>query len=245
MKIAKLISAIALSAGLVLGGVACSSDKVETQVYDYLDEKYDGLDFEIEAYTQDKTMSGRYEVDVLCKNTGVSFMVYHSSMLTTDSYAVSQANAYMNADICELLGAAWDLANVESVQWLDEYAEESSGYKFRSVDVNRLPQNPQSVGEFYRVNLKNIQSPNDAAQCVDMVITVLNTKGVVLDRVTFEFVLGEDTLIFTTNTDTVLNTTYDILEILFTRIHSNEDEGNLFYRDPNSHKKIIEYIKES
>ena len=190
-------------------------------------------------------MSGRYEVDVLCKNTGVSFMVYHSSMLTTDSYAVSQANAYMNADICELLGAAWDLANVESVQWLDEYAEESSGYKFRSVDVNRLPQNPQSVGEFYRVNLKNIQSPNDAAQCVDMVITVLNTKGVVLDRVTFEFVLGEDTLIFTTNTDTVLNTTYDILEILFTRIHSNEDEGNLFYRDPNSHKKIIEYIKES
>ena len=61
MKIAKLISAIALSAGLALGGVACSSDKVETQVYDYLDEKYDGLDFEIEAYTQDKKI-GRAHV---------------------------------------------------------------------------------------------------------------------------------------------------------------------------------------
>lgn len=244
MKIAKIISAITLSVGLILGGVACSSsNKVETQVYDYLEEKYENLDFEIEGYTQDKAMSGRYEVNVVCKDTGVGFMVYHSSILTTDSYAVSQANTYMNEDLCNILGVAAELANVESIQWQDEYAEESNGYKFRSVDIGGIPYNPMSVTELYRVKLKDIKTPNEAAQCVDMVITVLNTKGIALDKVTFEFVLGEDTLLFTTNTETVLGTTYDVLEILFTRVNSNEDEGNLFYRNPASHAKVIEYIK--
>ena len=49
MKIAKIIAAILLSSGLLLGGVACASasDKVETQVYEYLNEKYGNIDFEI------------------------------------------------------------------------------------------------------------------------------------------------------------------------------------------------------
>ncbi len=245
MKMMKLFSAVALSVGLLLGGVACShtSDRVETHIYDYLDQKYSNLDFEIQGYTQDKSMSGRYEVSVLCKETGVSFMVYHSSIMTTDSYAVSQANAYMNNDLKEILGAAWSLANVDRIEWLDPYAEQSSGYKFREVDLTTIPYSPSFVTELYRVKLKDIQNPNDAAQCVDMVITVLNMKGISLERLTFEFALGEDTLLFTTNTDTVLGTTYDILEILFTRVNSNEDEGNLFYRNPDSKAKIIEYIK--
>ncbi|MBQ8496328.1 MAG: hypothetical protein IJ489_02605 [Clostridia bacterium] len=244
MKMAKIITAIALFLGLILVGVACSaSDKVETQVYDYLDKKYDGLKFEIKGYTQDKSMSGRYEVEVLCKETGVSFMVYHTPIMTTDSYAVAQANAYMDDDLHEILGAAWDLANVEFIQWQDHFAEESTGYKFREVDMAGIPYNPYNLTEIYRVKLKDIKNPNDAAQCVDMVITVLNTKGISLEKITFEFVLGEDTILFTTDTDTVLGTTYDILEILFTRVNSNEDEGNLFYRNPDSKAKIIEYFK--
>jgi hypothetical protein len=140
-------------------------------------------------------------------------------------------------------GAAASLANVESIQWQDIYAEDSNGYKFRSVDMAQIPSNPLHVTEIYRVKLKDIQNANDAAQCVDMVITVLDMKDIHLDKVTFEFTLGEDLILFTTNTDTVLGTTYDILEILFTRVNSNEDEGNLFYRNPDSKAKIIEYIK--
>ena len=245
MKIAKIIAAILLSSGLLLGGVACASasDKVETQVYEYLNEKYGNMDFEIAGYTQDKSMSGRYEVDVHCKNTGVSFMVYHSSVLTTDSYSVAQANAFMQDDLMEILGVAAELSNVDEIQWKDLFAEESNGYKFRSMNIEEMPHNPYNVSELYRVKLKNIKNPNDAAQCVDMVITVLDTKGISLEKVTFEFVLEGETLLFTTNTKTVLGTTYDILEILFTRVKSNEDEGNLFYRNPDSHAKIIEYIK--
>ena len=245
MKIAKVISSVALSLGIAFAGVACSSssDKVEIRVNEYLESKYSDLKFEISGYTQDKSMSGRYEVEASCKNTGVDFMVYHSSLMTTDSYGVEQANAYMNDDMCKVLGAAASLANVESIQWQDIYAEDSNGYKFRSVDMAQIPSNPLHVTEIYRVKLKDIQNANDAAQCVDMVITVLDMKDIHLDKVTFEFTLGEDLILFTTNTDTVLGTTYDILEILFTRVNSNEDEGNLFYRNPDSQAKIIEYIK--
>ncbi len=245
MKLAKVISSVALSLGLAFAGVACSSssDTVETRIYAYLESKYDNLEFEISGYTQDKSMSGRYEVAASCKETGVDFMVYHTSLMTTDSYGVEQANAYMNEDMCNLLGAAAELANVETIQWLDIYAEDSNGYKFRNVDMHQVPMNPLSVTELYRVKLKNIHSANEAAQCVDMVITVLDMRDIRLQKVTFEFTLGEDLILFTTDTDTVLGTTYDILEILFTRVNSNEDEGNLFYRNPDSKAKIIEYIK--
>ena len=243
MKCIKILAALLLVLCMTFGILACtSSDKVEREVYAYLENKYPKLDFEIQSYTQDNAMSGRYEVCVLCKSSNVVFEVYHSPILTTDSYAVKQANAYMSADLAELLGAAHELAKIESIEWKDAFAEESNGYKFREMSLEAIPYSPLGVTDIHRVTLKDITNANDAAQCVDMVITVLNLKGITLDRVTFAFRIGDDDLLFTTNTETVLGTTYDVLEILFTRVHSNEDEGNLFYRNPDSKTKIIEYI---
>ena len=255
MKSMKIISVLLLSVCLLLGLCSCTlanetgednpkQSKVEKEVFAYLKEKYPNHEFEIREYTQEKDMSGRYEVKVLCKNTNVLFEVYHAPILTTDSYAVSQANAYMENDLTELLGAAHGLAKVKSIQWKDSFADASNGYKFREVPIEELPYSTMSVSELYRIRLENIESPNDAAQSVDMVITVLETKGVSLDRVTFEFMLGEDQIIFTTNTHTIMTSesAYDVLEILFTRVKSNEDEGNLFYRNPDSKAKVIEYI---
>lgn len=258
MKYIKMISAILLSFCLIAGIISCTwnqpgetaqtgQSKVEKEVTAYLTGKYPGVEFEIKEYTQETDMSGRYKVKVLCKPTNVLFDVYHSSILTTDSYAVSQANSYMEEDLLTLLGSARELAKVESIQWKDPFADASNGYKFREMPVEDIPYDPMSATEIHRVYLKDIENPNDAAQSVDMFITVLETKGVSLDRITFEFKLAEDIIVFSTDTKTILNSisAYDVLEMLFTRVKSNEDEGNLFYRNPDSKAKIIEYFTDA
>lgn len=243
MKHMKRILAAVLAAAMTLVLVACvQSDKVEAQIYDYLEGKYEGYDFEILSYTQEKDTSGRYAVSVHCADNDVDFEIYASSILVTDDFTVKYANSVMESDLIELLGTARPLICVKSIQWLDLYADDSNGYKFREFPLEEIPYTPYDVKNIYRVKLDDMPSSNEAAQCIYMFCDILDYKGVSLDKVTFEFKLADEPIIFTTNTKTALKASFSVLETLFERSKSEEEEGNLFYRNPESKIKTIEYF---
>ena len=61
MKYVRKIAALLLAASLILAVCACTpSKKIQNKVYEYLDSKYKGMEFELIDYTQDKETSGKY-----------------------------------------------------------------------------------------------------------------------------------------------------------------------------------------
>ncbi len=243
MKILKRILAATMCAATAFVTMACvPSAKVESKVYDYLDEKYENYKFEIVSYTQEKDTSGRYSVTVHCEDNGVDFDIFASSILVTDDFTVKYANSVMEDEIIENLGTAAPIIGVKSVQWLDLYADGSNGYKYRELPLEEIPYSVIEAKELYRVKLNDMPSSNEAAQCIYMFCDILDYKGIAFDKVTFEFKLGDEPIIFTTNSKTALKASFDVLEVLFERSKSDAEEGNLFYRNPDSKIKTIEYF---
>ena len=230
MKYIRKIAAAILAVALIAGVYACTpSKKVQNEVYDYLNEKYTGLEFSLLDYTQDKETSGRYTVFARCLTTNVDFEIYVSSLFITDSYGVSYANSVMDPQILDALGNARSLGCVEDVQWLNLYEEDSDGYRFDEVDPN-ISYDVKDVNEIYRIRLADVISANEAAQCVYLVMTSLDTAGIELDRATFEFTLDETPILFTTDTASVKEIPLEDLEAKFYAAEcSAQPNGNILY----------------
>ena len=76
-----------------------------------------------------------------------------------------------------------------------------------------------------------------------MFCDILESKGIVLDEVTFSFSLNAEPILFTTDTNTVEQLeSFEPLEELFEKSKSPSALDTIFYRDPNSDTKIITYI---
>lgn len=238
MKYMRKIAAVVLIISLVALICACTpSKKVQNEVYDYLNSKYKGLEFELLDYTQDKETSGRYTVFAKCLTTDVDFQIYVSSMLTTDSYSVSYANSVMDPQLMNTLGTARDVACVSEIQWLDLYETESNGYKFRSIGSD-ISYDVKDVNEIYRIKLSGIESANDAAQCVYMAVTTFDMQGIELNSVTFEFTLNDTPILFTTDTASVKEIPLEDLEAKFYAAESSSGkESNILFKS-TSYKEI-------
>ena len=238
MKYMRKIAAVVLIISLVALICACTpSKKVQNEVYDYLNSKYKGLEFELLDYTQDKETSGRYTVFAKCLTTDVDFQIYVSSMLTTDSYSVSYANSVMDPHLMNTLGTARDVACVSEIQWLDLYETESNGYKFRSIGSD-ISYDVKDVNEIYRIKLSGIESANDAAQCVYMAVTTFDMQGIELNSVTFEFTLNDTPILFTTDTASVKEIPLEDLEAkLYAAESSSGKESNILFKS-TSYKEI-------
>lgn len=231
MKYMRKIAAVVLVISLVALICACTpSKKVQNEVYDYLNSKYKGLEFELLDYKQEKETSGRYTVFAKCLTTNVDFQIYVSSMFTTDSYSVSYANSVMDPQLMDTLGTAREAACVSEIQWLDLYEEESDGYKFRDVSAD-ISYNVKDVNEIYRIKLSGVESANDAAQCVYMAVTTFDMQGIELDTVTFEFTLNDTPILFTTDTVSVKEIPLEDLEAKFYAAESSsEKESNILFK---------------
>ena len=109
MKSVRIFLAAMLSLFILSGVAACNflttppSEKLELNIYDYLEKKYPDLEFEIKSYTQDNYTSGKYVFNVSCKTTDIDFLVYQSSFLVTDSYSVTHANLSMEEMLIPLV----------------------------------------------------------------------------------------------------------------------------------------------
>lgn len=231
MKYVRKIAAILLAVSFVLAVCACTpSKKVQNKIYEYLNSKYKGMEFELVDYTQDKETSGKYTINVKCLTTDVDFEIYYTSMFTTDSYSVRWANSVIDPQLDEALGDARSLACVEEIQWLDLYADDSNGYKFREVDAG-ISYELKDVKEIYRIKLSELDSANEAAQCVYMVITALDKKEVELDKATFEFTVEGKPILFTTDTVSIKQIPLEDLEAKFYTAESSVKDGNILYKN--------------
>lgn len=221
-----------------------SSDKAETTVYDYLQNKYPGLEFEIKSYTQDTYTSGRYVYNILCKTTNVDFTLYHSSFLTTDSYSVVCANSSMEKSLRALFLDEFNSQYVKTVQWMNFYAEGSDGYRFRDVSVAKVPYPTSDVTEIYRFTLKDnsFETEAELVQVMKEAISEFENEGIVLEKITFQFVFGKDTILLTTDTSTVQLSTEEKLEALLVHIGVTQGTNELVEVVYGSNLKKVEYF---
>lgn len=252
MKLKRILSAL-LVLSVLLGASACSfisvssSDKVETTVYDYLKNKYPDLAFEIKSYTQDTYTSGRYVFNVFCTTTLVDFTVYHSSFLTTDSYSVICANADMEKSLRAILGEELDALYAETVQWKNLYADGSDGYRFRTMDITKIPYAPAEISEIYRLALKNdsYETEAEVVQAMKTVIAKFADAGIDLKKIVFEFILGEDTVLLTTDTYTIQTETEESLENLLVHIKTAQATDDIVEVVFGADLKKAEYFLET
>lgn len=243
-RIKRVLALLAALAFVLILCASCESNeqKLYDKVYAHLNEKYKGVEFRINSYTQDVETSGKYTFQVTSLATGLDFEVIMTSMLISDSYYVVHANNQLRLNLFELIGSARSLICLEDIQCFDHYQSENSTYRF-----NEDPELPSysvyDLTSIDRVTLSGIESSSDAAQCVYMFCDILYTKGVVLDSVTFDFVLNNEPILFTTNTTTVKELlSFEPLEELFERAKSPAELNTLFYKEPGSDTKIITYI---
>ncbi|MBE6664778.1 MAG: hypothetical protein E7603_00975 [Ruminococcaceae bacterium] len=252
MKLKRILSVLLLLS-VLLSVAACSflsvssSDKVETTVYDYLKNKYPDLAFEIKSYTKDTYTSGRYVFSVFCTTTAVDFTVYHSSFLTTDSYSVVHVNADMEKSLRDILGEELDSRYAETVQWKNLYADGSDGYRFRNMDITKMPYAPTEVSEIYRFALKNnsYETETEAVQAMKNVIAKFADAGIVLNKIVFQFSLGKDTVLLTTDTYTVQTAAEETLENLLVHIKTAQETDTLVEVVYGSDLKKAEYFLEN
>ncbi|MBQ9748108.1 MAG: hypothetical protein IJV98_04920 [Clostridia bacterium] len=244
MKRIRRAVALLLAGLCLMFAVSCQSEETRAheKAYAYLNEKYKGVEFEILDYTQDTQTSGRYTFRVLSITTGLEFEVIMTSLMATDSYIVIHANNAINNHVMELLDGARDLICLESVQCFDHYLSEGGSYRFNE-DVELTSYSVYDVKSFYRVKLSDMPNANEAAQCIYMFCDILSHKDVILEELTFDFVLNGEKILFTTSTNTIVDmASFEPLEELFERTNNASLIGNLFYKDPNSDAKIITYI---
>lgn len=230
----------------VLTSCESTEQRVNNKVYTYLNEKYKGIEFEINGYKQDTETSGKYTFDVTCLTTGLDFEIIMSSLVTSDNYYVVHANQKLRNELFDMMGASRELICVDDIQCFDYYLSDSGTYLFNE-DVEVTSYMATDLKELHRVKLVGVKDANDAAQCVYLFCDILKSKNVILDKVTFEFVLDDDKILFTTNTKTIEDTvngtdSFSALEELFEMAETSVNFNNLFYKDPDSDAKVITYI---
>jgi hypothetical protein len=182
------------------------SEELETKIYTYLENKYPGMEFEIKSYTQDTYTSGKYVFNVFCKTTEIDFLVYQSSFLTTDSYTVTYANLSMEEMLVGILGETLMSTHVKAFQWLDAYADGNTGYKFREVDLTKLPESALEIKSIYKIML-NSQDTESAVRSLKAVMEQLTVSGIECDKITFEWFQDDYNIVFTTDTNTLTTAT--------------------------------------
>ncbi len=243
MKFAKRSCAFLLVCSLLIGFlVACEpkEKKIYDEVYAYLNECYKGVEFEINSYTQDIETSGKYVFDVTCLTTGLHFTVIKSSLYISDSYYVVHANNRLQEELFELLGSATELVNLESVQCFDRYEEDSVSYRFNE-DAESVAVDLDELESIFRVNMSEMESSNEAAQCVYMFCDILENKGISLERVNFEFTLNGERIRLETNTNAIDSMhSFEALERLFEQTKTST-ASNIFYKELDSDIKVIPF----
>ncbi|MBR6743627.1 MAG: hypothetical protein IKM00_00210 [Clostridia bacterium] len=208
MKIARTVLTLALVLCIFVSAVGCSfinvtpSAELEQKIYDYLQGKYPGLEFEIKSYTRDIYTSGKYVFKVFCVTTGIHFLVYQSSFLTTDSYTVTYANLAMEEMLVGVLGETIMSDHAKSLQWLDTYADDATGYRFREVDLATVPDSAVGLESIYRITMY-AQTTEEALHSLRAITEKLDESGIHCNSISFEWVQNDYTIIFTTDTCTI------------------------------------------
>ena len=247
MKFSRILLMTVMVLLLVTGAASCSflnpdpPEKLETKIYNYLSEKYPGMEFEITSYTQDTYTSGKYVLNVTCKTTEIDFLVYHSSFLTTDSYTVTYANLAMEELILGILGEDVVETYVDSVQWLDLYADGSTGYRFREVDLTQAPFTTADIKDIYHIFI-HANDTDTLLTAINAISEKLSVAGIACEKIAFEWVLDDYTTVFTTNTYTLEHISEKEFSDLLRHIQTTRQNDDIVSVAPLSRLKTARYF---
>ena len=161
-------------------------------------KKYPNLEFEIKNCTQDTYTSGKYTFQVFCKTTEIDFLIYRLSFLTTDSYAVTYANLSTEKMLCTFFGKEFCETQIKSIQWLNLYEEGSTGYKFREVDISRLPCTVSDIQGIYKIELF-ANDTDGVFQTIRSIAEKLNNTENSCEKISFEWVQNEYAIVLDTD----------------------------------------------
>lgn len=188
-KTARIITAALLILTMTMATLLLASctppKKIEDSLSNYLTEKYGDLHFTINDITQNTTTNGWYVVKASCKDTNTDFVMYASTVRTTDSYSVNYTNAKMAEKIINGPMAEYK-DNVKSVQWMSDYEDGYENYTFRTVDLSKEYE-LSDVSQLYKVELQNVEKINDVSSLIYNTIQNFESSGTFLEKTTFVF----------------------------------------------------------
>lgn len=136
MKLLRRLAAFLAIAMTVFSSVSCGyTMDISERVEKYLAEEYPGRTFDIIDYEKHSNTSGRYEINVRCRDDGIKFRMYiYSSIAVTDGYSVERANYCMSEVMYGEIGD--ELSDkIEHIEWYDIYADDAENYRFREIEL--------------------------------------------------------------------------------------------------------------
>ena len=243
MKCFKKMIAVALMLAIVLVIGACTpSQKVIDSVYEYLNEKYPGTEFQMGEVTQDTAASGRYIIKVHAVTTDIDFEIYASNLIVTDGYGAKYANDVIFDQIKVALGENYEISRIKNVQWIDIYEDGYAGYRFREIE-SVATYDFRKISDIYRIDLYEMTNTAEAVSVMQHTLTWLNEAGADYESVTFSFVLNDEQILFTTNTLSAMEADASDLEAAILSAEANARATAMLFTQQTEPKAVSFFVE--
>lgn len=208
MKILTRLTALCVLAVMVFSLISCGyTDDVGDRVENYLAEQFPDKTFDIIDYEKHNNTSGRYEINIRCRDDGVKFRMFvYSTIAVTDGYSVERANSMMKDAVEQELGESL-AAKFADIIWYDIYADYAGNYRFREVELYDEV-TLADLDKIHKVELEHSIAEADVGAVIyDFVYELCDEADddCSLDSIVFEYKLGRATYTFTTDSASILN----------------------------------------
>ena len=208
MKILTRLTALCVLAVMVFSLVSCGyNDDIGDRVVSYLAEEYPDKIFDIIDYEKHNNTSGRYEINIRCRDDGVKFRMYvYSTISVTDGYSVERANSLMKEAVKQELGESL-VEKFTDIKWYDVYADYAENYRFREVDLYEEVA-LSDLDNIHKLQLAYTLSEAEIGAAIYDFVNELcdeSADNCSFESVVFEYKVGRVTYLFTTDSCSILN----------------------------------------
>ena len=242
MKIIPKVTALLLVSVFLFSLTSCGYTlDVTERITTHLEKHYPEKSFDIIDYEQHNETSGRYEVNLRCRDDGISFRMFvYSSISITDSYSVERANSGMKELIFDKLDTETE-EQLKNLQWYDIYADKAANYRFRKIELKE-ELSLADIESIYEISLKDgIDPAKIGGYIYDFVYALCAdpANGCAFDSADFVYKIDRTTYTFTVDSQSVLNLGRDgVIHFVITNISdTSKKEISLTYSSEGTVKE--------
>jgi hypothetical protein len=242
MKIITKVTALLLVSVFLFSLTSCSYTlDVTERITTHLEKEYPEKSFDIIDYEQHNETSGRYEVNLRCRDDGINFRMFvYSSISITDSYSVERANSCMKDLVFDKIDTEVE-EQLKNLQWYDIYADRAANYRFRKIEVDE-EFSLSDIKSIYQISFKDgIDPAKIGGYIYDFVYALCagSDSGCSFDSAAFVYKIDRTTYTFTTDSQSVLNLGRDgIIHFVITNISDpSKKEISLTYSSEGTVKE--------
>lgn len=218
--------ALVLSAFALLLSSCVTTRKYEKQVLNYLEDKYEGDEFELLSYSKNKKTSSRYEIKAVCLTDETEFDIYaYSANNISDAYAVTKANNDMRVQLNKVLSYSEASKYVTDIRWLRLYNEETTDYSFLAADKVDAFEKQEQITSIDAIIFGNPLKAEQVADGVVATVKALESKDISLESIGFEFtVLTQECRMETSTADIESSTVEEITRFINEKLSESKDD---------------------